>query len=427
MEKKLVSVIIRSKNEEKWIRLVLSSILSQTIKNLEIILVDNNSTDNTVKIAKSFGVKKIYKINQFMPGKALNKGCNLAEGKYLVFLSAHCIPESNYWLKKLIANINENKKIIAAYGRQLPLSFSNSSDVRDLLITFGKEDRVQSEDPFFHNANSSILKKYWKKYKFDETVTNIEDRLWAKKILKKKFKIFYDSSASVFHHHGIHHSLNSSRSHSTLKILNKTDNFTKKKPFFYNLINRKIHVLLFISKHENLNEYTKKINLLKKNLFINKIHIFTDGKKLKDKKILTYDLKNINNLSLNKKFKKAYSIISKTVKNIPELILYLNLSYKYLSNTLINKNLERFISSGYDTLIPVIEDYSINWSYDDNFKEYVPISRNLEVRKFKKPILKSLFGLGTVTNFSNLKTGDLISGKYDFSYVNKQKFLLRDY
>ena len=60
MEKKLVSVIIRSKNEEKWIRLVLqSSILSQTIKNLEIILVDNNSTDNTVKIAKSFGVKKI--------------------------------------------------------------------------------------------------------------------------------------------------------------------------------------------------------------------------------------------------------------------------------------------------------------------------------------------------------------------------------
>ena len=42
-----------------------------------------------------------------------------------------------------------------------------------------------------------------------------------KKYLKKKFKIFYDSSASVFHHHGIHHSLNSSRSHSTLKILNK--------------------------------------------------------------------------------------------------------------------------------------------------------------------------------------------------------------
>ena len=61
MEKKLISIIIRSKNEEKWIRLVLQSILNQTIKDLEVILVDNNSIDNTVKIAKSFGVKKIIR------------------------------------------------------------------------------------------------------------------------------------------------------------------------------------------------------------------------------------------------------------------------------------------------------------------------------------------------------------------------------
>ena len=113
MEKKLVSLIIRSKNEEKWIKLSLESIFSQTIKNLEVILVDNNSNDNTVKIAKSYGVKKISKIKKFVPGIALNKGCNLAVGKYLVFLSAHCIPENKYWLKNLISKIDENKKIIA--------------------------------------------------------------------------------------------------------------------------------------------------------------------------------------------------------------------------------------------------------------------------------------------------------------------------
>ena len=77
-------------------------------------------------------------------------------------------------------------KKLYLYGRQLPLSYSNSNDVRDLLITFGKEKKVQSEDPFFHNANSAILRKYWKKYKFSETVSNIEDRLWAKQIQKKK-------------------------------------------------------------------------------------------------------------------------------------------------------------------------------------------------------------------------------------------------
>ena len=60
--KKLVSLIIRSKNEEKWIKLVPESIHEQTIKNFEIILVDNNSVDNTVKIAKSYGVKKFVKL-----------------------------------------------------------------------------------------------------------------------------------------------------------------------------------------------------------------------------------------------------------------------------------------------------------------------------------------------------------------------------
>lgn len=426
MEKKLVSLIIRSKNEEKWIKLSLESIFSQTIKNLEVILVDNNSNDNTVKIAKSYGVKKISKIKKFVPGIALNKGCNLAVGKYLVFLSAHCIPENKYWLKNLISKIDENKKIIASYGRQLPLSYSNSSDVRDLLITFGQENRVQSEDPFFHNANSAILRKYWKKYKFSEMVSNIEDRLWAKKVQSKKYKIFYNANAAVFHYHGIHHSLDNNRSSSTYKVLNKIDNFSKKKPFFYNLKNRKIDCLLFVSKNDNNKNYSKKINSLKNNPFINKIHIFSNNKKFNNKKIISYSLKTLDEYSLNEKFKIAYSNISKNIKNIPELIIYCNLSYRYISNNFIIKNLKRFVSEGCDTLIPVIEDFSVNWRYNYELENYIPISKNLKNRKYKKPILKSLFGLGTITNFVNMKSGDLITGNYKFNIVNKQESSLRN-
>ena len=426
MEKKLVSLIIRSKNEEKWIKLVLDSIYDQTIKNLEIILVDNNSVDNTIKIAKSYGVKKICKIKKFIPGAALNKGCNLAIGKYLVFLSAHCIPENKYWLKNLISKINENEKIIASYGRQLPLSYSNANDVRDLLITFGKENKLQSEDPFFHNANSAILYKYWKKFKFSETVSNIEDRFWAKQIQKKNYKIYYNANAAVFHHHGIHHSLDNNRSNSTFKVLNKIDNFSKKKPFFLNPKNRRIDCLIFISKKDKNIDYSKKIDSLKKNLLIDKIHIFSDDKKIKNKKILFYDIKNLEKYSLDQKFKKAYSTISKKVKNIPELIVYLNLSYKSLTNTIINKNLDKFIREGCDTLIPVIEDFSVNWKFNKELNEYIPISKNLKNRKFKKPILKSLFGLGTITSFVNMKSGDLISGKYSFNIVDKQSAILRN-
>ena len=109
MEKKLVSIIIRSRNEEKWIRLVLEYIRNQTIKNIEIIL-DDNKTLIIFKNCKIFCVKKILTVNKFLPEAALNKGCNKALGKYLVFLSAHCVPENANWLKELISKIDEKKK-----------------------------------------------------------------------------------------------------------------------------------------------------------------------------------------------------------------------------------------------------------------------------------------------------------------------------
>ena len=54
-----VSIIITTKNEEKHIENLLRSITSQTYKNIEIILVDNYSTDRTREIAKKY-TNKIY-------------------------------------------------------------------------------------------------------------------------------------------------------------------------------------------------------------------------------------------------------------------------------------------------------------------------------------------------------------------------------
>ena len=165
---------------------------------------------------------------------------------------------------------------------------------------------------------------------------------------------------------------------------------------------------------------------MNKNSFINNIHIFSNTNKLRNKEILFYGQQNLDKLSLDEKFQVAYSKISKNVKNIPEIIIYCNLSYEKISNSFINKNLKKFIFEGCDTLIPVIKDYSINWNFNEQYNDYVPISKNFKSRKFKKPILKSLFGLGTVTNFVNLKIGDLISGNYHFNIVENQKISLRN-
>ena len=57
----LVSIIIRGKNEEDWLGLCLKSINHQSYKNFEVIYVDNNSSDASVKIAKEHKVMKIKK------------------------------------------------------------------------------------------------------------------------------------------------------------------------------------------------------------------------------------------------------------------------------------------------------------------------------------------------------------------------------
>ena len=56
MAKELVSIIVRTKNEEKWISSCLSKIFEQNYKKIEVIIVDNNSKDKTVERAKNFPV-----------------------------------------------------------------------------------------------------------------------------------------------------------------------------------------------------------------------------------------------------------------------------------------------------------------------------------------------------------------------------------
>ena len=57
--KKLISIIIRGKNEAKWLKILLRELKKQTIQNFEIIFCDNNSEDNSLDILKKYKVELI--------------------------------------------------------------------------------------------------------------------------------------------------------------------------------------------------------------------------------------------------------------------------------------------------------------------------------------------------------------------------------
>ena len=207
----LVSIIIRTKNEEQWIKPLLAALKNQTYKKYEIIIVDNNSNDKTLALLKRHGICKILNIAKYNPSAALNIGVEVAAGDICVFLSAHCVPASQSWLEELIKPICQAQSI-CSYGRQIPTSNSSSDNSRDLLMTFGKEALLQKDDFKFHNANSAISTNAVQKYKFDEKLTNIEDWHWAKKIIELGHTVSYTPTAIVFHDHGIHQHSNQLKS-----------------------------------------------------------------------------------------------------------------------------------------------------------------------------------------------------------------------
>ncbi len=216
------SIIIRTKNEEQWIKHCLKMIDAQSFRDFEVLLVDNESEDATVSIARRHGVEKIETIADYRPGDALNRGIVASRGEYVVCLSAHCVPRDSDWLSKLLAPLDD-ANVAGVYGRQLPVSFSPDSDKRDLLITFGLDRRVQVKDYFFHNANSAIRREIWEKIPFDERASNIEDRIWGKAAIEAGYNLVYEPEAAVYHHHGIHQNQAQGRAQTTVSVLERVE------------------------------------------------------------------------------------------------------------------------------------------------------------------------------------------------------------
>lgn len=119
MKNELITVIIPTYNREKTIIRSIESVLKQTYKNFEIIIVDDNSTDNTAEKIKNYinkysNIKYIkHSINKG-GSAARNTGANMAKGKYLAFLDS-----DDEWLErkleKQVIEFEKNDKVALVY------------------------------------------------------------------------------------------------------------------------------------------------------------------------------------------------------------------------------------------------------------------------------------------------------------------------
>lgn len=110
----VITVVVPALNEEKFLENNLTSIVNQTFKNFELIVVDNNSTDKTAEIAKRFGAKVIFNPTVGVGG-ARQAGFMEAKGEIIATTDAdNILPD--YWLERIVSEFKQDKELVAFGG-----------------------------------------------------------------------------------------------------------------------------------------------------------------------------------------------------------------------------------------------------------------------------------------------------------------------
>ncbi|MGV6846671.1 MAG: glycosyltransferase, partial [Lutibacter sp.] len=139
-----VSVIVCAKNEAANLLKLIPKLLDQKYATFELVLVNDNSSDETLKVMQQFKTNKIKIVDvkpneQFWGSKkyALTLGIKAASYNYLLFTDADCFPQSNLWISTMVASYNNSTEIVLGYGKykKIESSFLNKLIRFETLIT----------------------------------------------------------------------------------------------------------------------------------------------------------------------------------------------------------------------------------------------------------------------------------------------------
>lgn len=143
-DKDLISVVVPIYNIENYVKTCVESLIQQSYKNLEILLINDGSTDNSAKVCQEYSNNSnvfLYTKKNGGLSDARNYGLNLAKGKYVAFVDGDDYVEPDYIAKlyeAIVSNnsevamceyfeVDENKQILKTVNLNQPLNMSSIS------------------------------------------------------------------------------------------------------------------------------------------------------------------------------------------------------------------------------------------------------------------------------------------------------------
>lgn len=207
----IISVIIPTLNAEKNIPVLMERIWSQSLKPMEILIIDSSSNDNTVRTAIKYGAKTItIKRYEFDHGGTRNLAANEAFGDVLVFLTQDAMPTNEDFIENLVAPLTD-ASIPLSYGRQIPNMDANPIEIFVRRYNYPENSIIKDANQipslgiktfFCSNVCSAIRRKEFEEIgRFPENIIMNEDMILAAKLILKGYKVAYQASATVYHSH----------------------------------------------------------------------------------------------------------------------------------------------------------------------------------------------------------------------------------
>ncbi len=199
--KPTVSVIIPVYNGAATLRACLASVLAQAYPSFEVIVVDNNSTDTTADIIKSFGdqVRSVFLAKRGR-GNARNAGIAAAHGDSIVFTDCDCIASSD-WLACLVAPLlSSSASAVTGFHVAATTDYwARQVQQRDQIYF----DRVRNGEWIHHvdTKNFAIDGTLMRAMLFNESLQNMEDYDFCLRLTTAGVPISFAPNAVVAHHH----------------------------------------------------------------------------------------------------------------------------------------------------------------------------------------------------------------------------------
>lgn len=252
-----VSIVIPTYNGAHYFPSLIKAIKMQShIIDPEIIFVDSESTDETIKLANYYHIKVIkIKKNKFNHGLARNLGAMNSKGKYIIFTVQDALPIDNFTYANMLSTLTNNKNVIGVSTKQTPYpdadlfakwqmyNHNTTLELNDtnFISSLPKKNKFY-QLPFIEKRKISIYDDVCSCVKKDDffklggykKINFAEDIEFSIRALMNGYKIAFTGNSGVIHSHNRPAEYFFRRYYADNKIVN--DLFKEKyEPFFQSL------------------------------------------------------------------------------------------------------------------------------------------------------------------------------------------------